>query len=248
MNHVAPEAWDPFGNGLITFNPSNVLMSAIAALIVLIIAVAATRKLEQKPSGMQNVMEWVLDFVRGIINSNMDWKTGGRFLIFATTLLLYIFVSNIMGLPFAVVIGHELWWKSPTADPVITMTLAVMVVAMSHYYGVKLNGTSGYLKGYVTPKWWLFPLKLIEEFSNTLTLGLRLYGNIYAGEILLSMLVGLATDGYGTGIFSGVFGTLAAIIPMWLWLSFSIFIGVIQAFIFVMLSMVYMAHKVSHDH
>jgi len=88
--------------------------------------------------------------------------------------------------------------------------------------------------------WFMFPLKIIEEFANTLTLGLRLYGNIFAGEILLALLVG--------GLATGVGGTIAAIIPTMVWQAFSIFVGAIQAFIFTMLTMVYMAHKVSHDH
>ena len=60
-------------------------------------------------------MEWVLDFVKGIIRNNMDWNTRGRFLILGVTLLMYIFVSNMLGLPFSVAVGGELWWKSPTA-------------------------------------------------------------------------------------------------------------------------------------
>lgn len=103
---------------------------------------------------------------------------------------MYVFVANMLGLPFSVVVHDELWWKSPTADPAITLTLAVMVVALSHYYGIKLRGASEYLKGFTSPMWFMFPLKIIEEFANTLTLGLRLYGNIFAGEILLALLVG----------------------------------------------------------
>jgi F-type H+-transporting ATPase subunit a len=193
-----------------------------------------------KPSGAQNFIEWVLDFVKGLVNSNMDWKTGGRFLTLGVTLLMYIFVSNMLGLPFAIVIDHNLWWKSPTADPAITLTLAVMVVVLSHYYGIKMRGFSAYTKDYFKPMAFLFPLKIIEEFANTLTLGLRLYGNIYAGEILLSLLAGLAT--------TGVLGTIGAAIPMLLWQGFSIFVGAIQAFIFTMLTMVYLSHKVSSDH
>lgn len=86
----------------------------------------------------------------------------------------------------------------------------------------------------------LFPLKVIEEFANTLTLGLRLFGNIYAGEILLGLLAKL-----GGATFLGALG---ALVPMLAWMGFSVFVGSIQAFIFVMLTMVYMAHKVSHDH
>jgi len=222
------------------FNLANVLMITVATVIVLIIAIVSTRRLAMKPTGMQNFMEWVMDFVKNIIKSNMDWKTGGSFHILGITLIMYIFVSNMLGLPFNIVIDDTLWWKSPTADPVITLTLAVMIVGLTHYYGIKRNGISGYAKGFFSPIPFLFPLKIIEEFANTLTLGLRLYGNIYAGEILLGLL--------SAGLASSVGGTIGAIIPTLAWQGFSIFVGSIQAFIFTMLTMVYMAHKVSHDH
>jgi F-type H+-transporting ATPase subunit a len=123
-----------------------------------------------------------------------------------------------------------------------------MVVALTHYYGIKMKGAAEYGKDFLKPLPFLFPLKIIEEFANTLTLGLRLYGNIYAGEILLTLLAGLATAGYAEGFSSGILGTVIAAVPMMIWQAFSIFVGSIQAFIFVMLTMVYMAHKVSHDH
>ncbi|AMX85071.1 F0F1 ATP synthase subunit A [Geobacillus subterraneus] len=236
MDHKAP-LYELFG---LTFNLANVLMVTITCVIVLAIAIAATRNLSMRPTGLQNFIEWVVDFVKGIIKSNMDWATGGRFHLLGLTLIMYVFVANMLGLPFSVVVHDELWWKSPTADPAITLTLAVMVVALSHYYGIKLRGASEYLKGFASPMWFMFPLKIIEEFANTLTLGLRLYGNIFAGEILLALLVG--------GLATGVGGTIAAIIPTMVWQAFSIFVGAIQAFIFTMLTMVYMAHKVSHDH
>lgn len=237
MHHEAPIV-DFFG---LNFNLSNVLMITVASAIVFIIALLSTRRLAMKPTGMQNFFEWVMDFVKNIINSTMDWKTGGRFHILGLTLIMYIFVSNMLGLPFAITYDHTLWWKSPTADPVITLTLAAMVVGLSHYYGVKLKGVGEYGRDFIRPMPFLFPLKIIEEFANTLTLGLRLYGNIYAGEILLTLLVGgLAHAGIG--------GMLAAVIPTLVWQGFSIFVGSIQAFIFCMLTMVYMAHKVSQDH
>jgi F-type H+-transporting ATPase subunit a len=224
----------------LTFNLANVLMITVTSVIVFIIAVLATRNLSMKPTGMQNFLEWVMDFVKNIVKSNMDWKTGGRFHVLGLTLIMYIFVANMLGLPFSVVVDGKLWWKSPTADPVVTLTLATMVVALSHYYGIKLHGFGHYVKGFFAPMWFLFPLKIIEEFANTLTLGLRLYGNIFAGEILLGLLAG--------GLATGVGGTIAAILPTIAWQGFSIFVGAIQAFIFTMLTMVYMAHKVSHDH
>ena len=236
MLHEAP-LYELFG---LTFNLSNVMMITVTSVIVFVIALLATRNLSMKPTGMQNFLEWVMDFVKGIIKSNMDWQTGGRFQVLGVTLIMYIFVANMLGLPFAVVINDELWWKSPTADPVITLTLATMVVGLSHYYGIKLNGFKEYAKGFVSPMPFLFPLKIIEEFANTLTLGLRLYGNIFAGEILLGLLAGSLATGFA--------GTVVAIIPTIVWQAFSIFVGAIQAFIFTMLTMVYMSHKVSHDH
>jgi F-type H+-transporting ATPase subunit a len=225
----------------LTFNLANVLMITVASAVVFLIAVLSTRRLAMKPTGVQNFMEWVMDFVKNIVKSNMDWKTGGRFHLLGLTLLMYIFVSNMLGLPFSVVIDHELWWKSPTADPVITMTLAVMIVVLTHYYAIKMKGFGEYGKDFFRPMSFLFPLKIIEEFANTLTLGLRLYGNIYAGEILLTLLVGSLAH-------MGAAGLLGAIIPTIVWQGFSIFVGAIQSFIFVMLTMVYMAHKVSLDH
>ena len=236
MNHGAP-VHEFMG---LNFNLANIMMITIASVIVFIIALVGSRKLAMKPTGMQNFMEWIMDFVKGIVKSNMDWKTGGHFHVLGVTLIMYIFVSNMLGLPFSVTVNDELWWKSPTADPVITLTLAVMVVALSHYYGIKQRGLRAYAKGFFSPMWFLFPLKIIEEFANTLTLGLRLYGNIYAGEILLTLLAGTLATGVG--------GHLAAILPTLAWQGFSVFIGAIQAFIFTMLTMVYMAHKVNADH
>jgi F-type H+-transporting ATPase subunit a len=222
------------------FNLANILMISVASLIVFIIALLSTRTLAMKPTGMQNFFEWIMDFVKNIINSTMDWKTGGRFHVLGITVMMYIFVANMLGLPFSVVIDGQLWWKSPTADPVVTLTLATLIVGLSHYYAVKLKGTAEYGKEFFRPFWFMFPIKLIEEFANTLTLGLRLYGNIYAGEILLTLLSGSLATGVG--------GHLAAIIPMLAWQGFSVFVGAIQAFIFTMLTMVYLSHKVSTDH
>lgn len=224
----------------LNFNLANVLMITVASVIVFLIAILSTRKLAMRPTGMQNFFEWVMDFVKNIIDSTMDWKTGGRFHILGITIMMYVFVANMLGLPFSVVIDGTLWWKSPTADPVVTLTLATMVVGLSHFYGIKMRGTAAYGKEFLKPFAFMFPIKIIEEFANTLTLGLRLYGNIYAGEILLSLLAGSLATGVG--------GHIAAIVPMLAWQGFSIFVGAIQAFIFTMLTMVYLSHKVSSDH
>ncbi|MDQ0352714.1 F-type H+-transporting ATPase subunit a [Alkalibacillus filiformis] len=240
MDHGSPMIEDVFGISWLDFNLSNVLMTFVASVIVFLIAVIASRNLQRKPTGFQNFMEWVVDFVKGMISSTMDWKTGKQFLPLAITLLMYIFIANVLGIMFMVEYNGDLWWKSPTADPGVTLTLAVMVVALTHYFGVKLKGGKGYVKDFFSPIPILFPLKIVEEFANTLTLGMRLYGNIFAGEVLLALLVSLMA--------SGALEAAAGFLPMLLWQGFKLFISGIQAFIFVMLAMVYMSHKVSHDH
>lgn len=241
MEHESPLYTLKIAGHDLIFNLSSMLMITVAAVIVFIIAILCTRNLSVRPHGKQNFIEWVFDFTRGIINSNMAWNKGGRFHFLAVTLLLFIFVANMLGLPFAIVSGHTLWWKSPTADPTVTLTLSTLMVLLTHFYGIKIRGSGNYFKSFAQPVWFMVPFKIIEEFSSTLTLGLRLYGNIFAGEVLLGLLAGLLTT-------FGALGAIGGFIPLVIWQGFSIFVGSIQAYIFVMLSMVYMSHKVSDDH
>ena len=237
MEHGAPIIENVFGIPWLSVNLSNVLMIIVTSAIVFILSVLGARKLQMKPTGAQNVMEWILDFVKGIVGDTMDWKTGKQFFPLAITLFTFILVGNLLGVITTGVYNGEVWWTSPTADPGLTLTLSAMVILLSHYYGIKMRGGAHYFKSYFTPVWFLFPIKIIEEFANTLTLGLRLFGNIFAGGVLLSLLVGLTT--------SGPLGFLEGAIPFLAWQGFSVFIGGIQAFIFTMLSMVYIAHKVN---
>lgn len=239
MEHGAPIIENIFGIPWLSVNLSNVLMIIVTATIVFILSVLGARHLQMKPTGAQNVMEWILDFVKGIVNDTMDWETGRRFLPLAITLFTFILIGNLLGVITTIIYNGEVWWTSPTADPGVTLTLSALVIILSHYYGVKLRGGAHYFKSYFTPVWFLFPIKIIEEFANTLTLGLRLFGNMFAGGVLLSLLVGLTT--------SGVIGFIGGTIPYLAWSGFSIFIGAIQAFIFTMLSMVYIAHKVNKE-
>nr|WP_306896968.1 F0F1 ATP synthase subunit A [Salibacterium salarium] len=234
--------YDLFGIPGFHINLSNVIMLTIAAIIVFCIGYFSAKHLKMKPTGMQNMFEWVIDFIKNAINSTMDWKTGERFFGLGITIFLFILVSNMLGIPFMLVHEetHEVWWKSPTADPIITMTFAAMVIVLTHYYGIKMQGTKKYFKGFVKPFPLLLPLNIVEEFANTITLGMRLFGNLYAKEILLTLLAGVGG--------ATILGAVGAGIPMIAWQAFSIFIGSLQAFIFLILSMVYLSHKVMDEH
>ena|SRR5690625_2345487 len=237
MEHGAPIIENIFGIPWLSVNLSNVLMIIVTSAIVFILSVLGARRLQMKPTGAQNVMEWLLDFVKGIINDSMDWETGRRFLPLAITTFTFILVANILGVMMTIIYKGEVWWTSPTSDPGVTLTLAAMVIILSHYYGIKMHGSSTYFKSYFQPFWFLFPIKIVEEFANTLTLGLRLFGNMFAGGVLLSMLVTLTT--------LNIWGFIGGAIPFLAWQGFSLFIAGIQAFIFTVLSTVYISNKVN---
>ena len=116
-----------------------------------------------------------------------------------------------------------------------------MMIVLTHFFGMKRFGFKGYLvNSYLRPVGFLLPVKLMEEFTNLLTLGLRLYGNIFAGEVLLGLIAGTVAS-------IGLWVIPLAIPLEMIWVAFSIFIGCIQAFIFVTLSMVYMSHKIETE-
>lgn len=230
------------GNPVVTwlgmqFNLSTMLMTVITAVIVLIIGIAGSRHLSMRSvGGMQMFMEWVVDFVKGLVSDTMDYKKGERFIGLALTLLMFIFVANMLGVPFGLIVDGDLWWKAPTADAHVSMTLAIMVVVLTHYYGIRMRGAGPYFKAYFEPNFLFLPINIIEEFTKVLTLGLRLFGNLYAKEVLLALLAG--------AYHAGVFGMVAAAPAVLAWQGFGLFVGTIQAFIFTVLSLVYMAQKV----
>ncbi|EOL42191.1 F0F1 ATP synthase subunit A [Enterococcus phoeniculicola] len=229
-----------FHIGPIWFDGTICLMVLLTCAIVFFTVYFCTRNLTMKPKGKQNAIEWVIDFVRGIITDNMPKKELNNFHLLAFTLFLFVFISNMLGLVTKIVLPNEISiWKSPTADPIVTLTLAFMVIVLSNLYGSARFGLKGYVtNSFFKPVSFLAPVKFMEEFTNVLTLGLRLYGNIYAGEVLLS-LISQKLGGLGGGL-----GIPLAIPLEMIWIGFSIFIGSIQTFVFVSLSMVYMSHKI----
>ncbi|MGK0550776.1 F0F1 ATP synthase subunit A [Enterococcus faecalis] len=228
-----------FNIGPIWFDGTICLMVLLTCVIVFSFVYFCTRNLKLKPKGKQNVIEWLIDFVRGIITDNMPRKEVSNFHLLAFTLFMFVLVSNTLGLVTKIVVGDDIsLWKSPTADPLVTLTLALMMIVLTHLFGVKRFGFKGYfVNSYLRPLTFLLPVKLMEEFTNLLTLGLRLYGNIYAGEVLLGLIASTVSS-------VGLWVAPLAIVLEMIWIAFSLFIGTIQAFIFVTLSMVYMSHKI----
>jgi F-type H+-transporting ATPase subunit a len=238
----------------LTFNLTVIGMSVLTAIIVAIIALAATSRLDpRRPSGLQNFFEWVVDFVRGLANDMMDYKTAEKYVPLGVVLIAYLFVANWMGLITNVVVhsengsslfgikpgDHVSFFMSPTADISLAMSMSLMINIYAHAIGLRHPGA--YFKHYVHPYAALLPMTILEELSKVLTLGLRLYGNIFAGEVLIRVCLQIPK-------LFGVFPT--GIIPLFPWLAYSGFVSTIQAFVFTVLTFVYISAKanLAHDH
>jgi len=232
-----------FRIGPLWFDGTILIMTAITCLLVFLIVFLCTRNLKLKPTGKQNFIEWIIEFVRKIVGDNLPGKDVSTYHLIAVTLFLFIVIANEIGLVTKIVVEKDLTlWKSPTANPAVTLTLALMAIAMTHFFGVKKLGFKRYLvNAYLKPVGFLLPIKIIEEFTNIITLGLRLYGNIFAGEVLLGLIAKM--------LISIGWWSLPIVIPLeMIWIAFSLFIGAIQAYVFVTLFMVFLSHKIVEEH
>lgn len=233
-----PKVIEVFG---LSFSVPILLSCAVTVLAVTTFCVISARKVSLKPGKMQNVFEAVMDFTRGIVNNAVGEEEGRTYYLYVFSLFSFILIANIVGLVIYIHYGEHSYFASPTASPVVCLALSLMTTLITHYSGVQKMGLRGYVKNsYLSPMPLMLPIKLIEEFTNTITLAFRLYGNIYAGEVLLGLIV----------MFSSSFGILTYIfaIPLGVvWQGFSAVIGAIQAYVFCTLTMVYISHKVEHE-
>ncbi|WP_268913278.1 F0F1 ATP synthase subunit A [Lentilactobacillus sp. SPB1-3] len=221
----------------LTFNVGNLISIMIVFLIVFGIVFGLSRHLSLKPGKGQNILEYAVDFTNGIVRGSLPGEMSKDLGLWAFTLFLFILVANQLGLFLHVDVSGVTYVKSPTADPIVTLTLSLLTLTLAQFMGIRALGYKKHFANYLKPFSLFFVVNIFEEFTNFLTLGLRLFGNIYAGEMLLTIITGMAVKG----------GPLMWVVSLPLelaWQGFSVFIGCIQAFIFVTLSAVYISRKV----
>jgi len=231
--------WCPFGEhpcapkaGAFTggeINVDTVVMTAVVMAIILALALAVRSRLSlTRPRGVQNVLEYSFEFVNGFVADNLGNERVPSIGPLAVALFLFILISNWIGLiPIPLPNG---FWHSPTSDPNTTVSFAIMIFILIQALGVRARHGGGYVKHFFEPFWWLFPINLIEELSKPVTLSMRLFGNIFAGEILLLVFGFLLSGGVALVAlpFANLFG-----------LGLGVFVGAIQAFIFTVLTVAY---------
>jgi F-type H+-transporting ATPase subunit a len=205
--------------------PAQVAYTWFLAAVLIVCSILATRRRALNPGGFQNVMEVILDGINKLLVDTMGHE-GRRFFPLIATLGLFILSSNILGL----IPGFE----SPTGNLNTTVSMAIVVFAMTHIVGVQVHGIK-YVKQFLGPIWWLTPLmlpiELISHLSRPVSLSIRLFGNIEGGHIVLLVLAMLVP--------------LLLPLPV---LVLKIMISIIQTLVFMLLSMMYIAGAMEGAH
>ncbi len=214
----------------------------IIATVLVIIALIINRKIAKNPqlvpSGVQNVAEFMVESLDNFALTTMG-PSGKNFGAFYGSMLIFLLVCNISGLfigpnftpPAAgeprVLIG---FMRPPTADFAVTFALALITFAMIQGFAIKSRGVGSWLKGLTEPLWPMTPLNIIGELANPISLSFRLFGNILGGTIIMGLFYNLPW--WALPISPALHG------------YFDVFAGVLQAFIFVMLSMTFVASAI----
>lgn len=208
--------------------PDHIVESIIIFGALSTFAIIARRNLSMVPNRLQNVIEMALEAIHNLLESVIGPK-GPRYFPVIASMALFILFGNLIGLvPFC---------KSPTSNLNVTLACAIIVFVYYHFVGIREQGFVRYMSHFAGPKPFLaplmFPLEIISHFARVMSLAIRLFGNIMGEDIIIIIL----------------FILVPYIVPIPMML-FAIFTSVLQSFIFIMLSMMYIAGAVaeeSHD-
>jgi len=212
-----------------TFNVDTIWSTVIAGAIVVGLGLWMRSKVTSgTPSKVQLLWEGVVNEVTTQVEGNLG-RVNPFVVPLAVALFFFILISNWLELiPTADVV------KAPTADVNLVYALALLVIVGVHVFGIRERGLKGYLRHYAQPNLALLPLNIIEEIVKPFTLALRLFGNIFAGGIMIALIA-----------------FLLPLYTVWgadvIWKLFDMFIGAIQAFIFALLTVLYFGMMSSHD-
>ena len=231
MTHVerlSPSAatlWFPHGKE--AWIPEPALMTLLLLLFFAVFfPLAARRFRRERPGGVQNFLEMIVEGIRSLIEDVIGHGAQKKYLPIIGTFALFIFVGNFFGLFF--------FLQPPTGALSTTVALALISFVYFNWQGIREHGFFGYLKHFMGPVLWLAPLffviEMIGNFARILSLSLRLFMNIYGEHT-------------ATGIFAG----LAPIIVPWPLMALGLFTALLQSFIFVTLTSVYISLGTAHE-
>ena len=213
------------------YNPQAPITSTFAMelvvlglLLVFFVLVRATLNVEN-PGPIQQIAEMINGFVSGQAESIIDHDSQ-RYVMFATSVLLFVLLSNLLGMVPGLI--------APTSVATVPLGVALWCWFYYHYHGVREQGPVNYFKHFLGPIWWIapmmLPIEIISHLARILSLTVRLYANMFAGEEVTLVFFSLVPIG----------------IPI-VFMVLHLGVGLIQAYIFMLLTMIYVSQAVAHD-
>ena len=220
ISHIPQLTIPLFGFDLV-FNTQTIIMTWIVMAVLIVFAFLATRKIDFIPNPFQVVAEMFVSAFYGLTKDALDEELAKKYFSIICSLFMFLMLCNWLG-TFPKL-------SEPTKDLNTPLGLGIMGFFIAHHAGIKAKGFKGYLKEYFEPIFFMAPLNLISELSKVVSISFRLYGNMVGGAIIILVVSHL--------IYS-------LVLPPLLMAFFNIFIGTIQAFVFTMLTLVYISVQV----
>lgn len=218
--------FDLFGVGI---NRDTIISTVVAGGILIVLGLIMRRQItDGVPGKLQLTFESLVKYIQDLVEESFGVKVAPFVVPLATTLFAFILIAN-----FVEIVPTQDKLISPTSDINLTAAMAVLVVGWVHVTGIQKRGLVGYAKLFTGAPRWLIPFRGLEEVAKPLSLALRLFGNLFAGGLMIQLIALLPS--------------FVLWLPTVVWKLFDMFIGGIQALIFALLTVVYFSHAVHEE-
>lgn len=237
----------------------TVLDTWVIMLIIIFLVRKGTKDISvENPSKMQIIMEEYYHFIENTFLTTFG-KHKKNYIPFFSALFIFIMFSNLstflfpfimMGVTENGVKTIKPFFRTPTADPNTTIGLSLIVIVIFLAVSIKQHGLKGYIKTLFEPMWFMFPLNVVDIFSKVLNTSMRLFGNMLAGLVIVGLLYSLVGRGMLQSLTHDMLkGSFSFSVgwPMLIQLYLDLFIGIVQAFVFTILSSVYISEALGEE-
>jgi F-type H+-transporting ATPase subunit a len=211
----------PFWGHSVTINLEVILMTWIVFALLILMGLFASNKKSILPRPIQTLGELIVGLLYELTEDALGKDLAKTYAPLICALFMFLLLSNWLG-----IIPHL---EEPTKDLNTTLGLGIMGFVIAHYAGIKSKGFKAYIKEYFQPIFFMMPLNLIGELAKIVSISFRLFGNIMGGSIIILVVSYL---------------TYSVVLPPFLYAFFGLFVGTIQAFVFTMLTVVYISVQV----
>lgn len=231
--HISITAETLFEIGPVAFTNSMFVMFVVMALILIVFS-ALARKAKVVPDRSQGVLEMLVEFLLNLVESTAGKRIGRRIFPLVAGLFIFILFANFSGLlpgvgTIYVSDTHVPIMRPPTADLNMTLAMSILTFTVVQIAGVAAHGAGGRIKHMANPPF-LFPIEVVSELSRIISLAARLFGNVFAGEVLLGVMYAIAN------------AVKIALIPVLfpvVFIGLEVLFGTIQALVFALLTLIY---------